>query len=254
MIGSYESTNHVDAVAFLDNNYIAIGDRDGNITFLDVSDVQDIYPLKTVNTGTSYAWRFEVVETTHLYSSHVYSDYNFSVINLADTSIVFQNSSQIEINDLWSIEADDSYLFCPSYFGVEIYDISNPSIPSYVNLIEDTNTMPYSISPSGSTLFYLNNMGVKALDIGDISNPINIGSLDLNDGSSIKVDMLGDTAFVWDYEWDKIHIVDLTTPASPEDIGFINLSFEQRTDNNPFVTKRTSMGNYLYYIVIFHFL
>ena len=62
--------------------------------------------------------------------------------------------------------------------GIEVYDISNPSSPSYMNVIEHGfPTMPYGFSLGGDTLYSLSTAGVIAQDINDIANPINLGFL-----------------------------------------------------------------------------
>ena len=78
------------------------------------------------------------------------------------------------------------------------------------------------------------------------------GSLNMNDGSAYEVDMLGDTAFVlsdggYGYD-DGINIIDLTNPASPNEISFIRQEFSTGRDKNKIITKRTSSGSYLYTI------
>ena len=133
-IASYESTNYIDAVAVLDSNYIVIGDRDDKITFLDVTDFQNIDTLKTVN--VEWPWRFEVVDSSYLFAPTYSGSYAYSVISLADTSVVYQETPPNGYNSYLASESDDSYLYLSNHLGIEVFDISNPSSPSYMNVIE----------------------------------------------------------------------------------------------------------------------
>jgi hypothetical protein len=147
---------------------------------------------------------------------------------------------------LWSCVYDvvvrDNYAYCAMTYGLMIFDISNLSAPVPVAKVD----LPTGYSRYGRGLALAGNYayladGSAGLQIIDIANPLMpqwVGAAAFDGATCVAVS--GSYAFVAG-PWDRnIHVYDVSTPQSPQEICQVSMGL------STWITGLTTQGDYVY--------
>ena len=118
-----------------------------------------------------------------------------------------------------SYEPSDSMLYiADGTAGIEIWDASNPSLPTIVGSY-DTPGIAYGVAVSGSCAYVADwNSGLRVIDVSTPSNPTEVGYCD-TPGHALDVAVSGSCAYVAD-EDAGLRVIDVSTPSNPTEVGY----------------------------------
>ncbi len=101
---------------------------------------------------------------------------------------------------------------------LKVVNVVNPSVPSVVSQTSFPDPLPRSVFVQGNYAYVADNSaGLRILDISN--NLSEIGFFD-TPGWALNVEIIGNLAYIADYAGGGIRIVDVSNPASPEQIGY----------------------------------
>lgn len=100
--------------------------------------------------------------------------------------------------------------------GVWVIDVSDPALPKEITLIS-TEYPVMSMALSGQYLYVIGvfERVISVFDVSDPEQPKEIGALKTG-GGNLKIF----ESFLYVVADDGLHIIDISTPSSPQDIGF----------------------------------
>lgn len=121
-----------------------------------------------------------------------------------------------EGNVILDMALSGNALYLASFVSFGVIDVSNPSAPR-----EIFNNYPFPasrITISGKYAYINSNRKLIVEDISDPVHPTVVGSLAINPWSMKAV---GSLLFVTSWNGDGLHIIDISSPASLKEIGFL---------------------------------
>ncbi|MCA9759073.1 MAG: hypothetical protein KDA27_24990, partial [Candidatus Eisenbacteria bacterium] len=208
-LGLPEATVVRDGIAY-------VGDWQG-LFIVDVSDPSNPTQLSFLTAGISFDL---ALEGNLLYSADGYGVAIFDVSDPAHPTQV-GGVSGIHFGDIYynvKIEGDRLYL-ADSIEGLRIFDLSTPSLPAEIGLI-DARGFSYGVEVQDNHAFIANgNRGLRIVDLGAVGGPAEIGSVD-TPWVAFAVDMDETHAFVAD-GLSGLRVIDITNPGAPFETGHL---------------------------------
>lgn len=123
--------------------------------------------------------------------------------------------------------------------GLYIIDISDPANATVINRFADVSSRCWDIAVQGDVAYLADsNGGLELINIADPLNPSFYGYAALEDAAQ-GVDVLGDHAFVANYIYGGVQVMDVSIPVYPHQVGYY-----KRT--GCFALGVTADENYLY--------
>ena len=123
----------------------------------------------------------------------------------------------------------EDYAYLDHSNGIGVIDISDPTQPWQVTLIDSTIN-PTCIAVQGRNMYVTfrstEESGLRIYDISDPVNPDELATLDIQFASYVTVN--GDHAFVT--YLDSLHIIDVSNPRNPREIGICVAEGADRID------------------------
>jgi hypothetical protein len=116
----------------------------------------------------------------------------------------------------------DEYAFVAEYNDrLTVFGISDPTHPDRLGSAEPTYSgNPHDIAVRGHYAYVADGGGgLLIVDVSDPVNPVTAGSLGVGTWGASGVDLFGDYAVVSDNDTEILHVVDITDPADPQEVG-----------------------------------
>ena len=267
----------------ISGNYAYIASEiDDGVEILDISDPTNPTHTGFIDNATCDATNSSKCELNGAYSIAVSGNYAYvasrvdngvEILDISDPSNPTHAGSiddtlcgtQCELGGALSIAISGNYAYVASRVdnGVEILDISDPTNPTHVGSIDDTNCDTahsnecelygaYSIFVSGNYAYVASDTddGVEILDISDPSNPTHAGSI--TDAGAMELDganiitVSGNYAYVAGYYDNGVEILDISDPTNPTHVGSIDDTLCGTQCELGGATSIAISGNYAY--------
>lgn len=121
----------------------------------------------------------------------------------------------------YSVTIQGDYLFATSWSGLSIYNISNPVLPELTGTYQQSSYSANDVFVVGNYAYLsIPQTGFRIVDISDPTTPTMVGHMTLSFPYSVSVQ--GNYAYLTSLS--GLHIINITNPASPSQIGFYNTS------------------------------
>ncbi|MCB0794641.1 MAG: tail fiber domain-containing protein [Flavobacteriales bacterium] len=203
----------VQDVAVSGDHAFCIGNSNGNLSVLNISDPTAPFPVSSVLLTSVGNLRKIVADNAYAYVISAIS--GLFIIDISDPILPPVVVHNIPVNG-YSLAVRNNTLYTFSNAGeLFIYDISDRTSPV---LLSTTAIGPGSFSDidlKGDLLYLAHNGGdeLVVIDISDGSAPVVVSTLSITE--ALAVELVGDIALVIPRTTDDLYLVDISEPSSP---------------------------------------
>ncbi len=201
----------------LAGNFVLVADLDSGLQMVDITNPTIPSAILSVDTPGSASGI--VLAGDVAFVADGYSGMQTIVVrNLISPTLTESGSTTFIVE---TIAVDDNLAVIGTHSDMYLYDITDPTNPSFLGMIEDA--YPTDISIAGDIVFITSGIGLKAIDISDPEHPVQIGFCDTSFYAG-RIDVSGDLAVV-NVDNHGLYLIDITDPSNPVIIGSIHGTF-----------------------------
>ncbi len=206
---------------------VYVGASSAGLEVVDVSDPTNPRIIKTVSLDSTVD--LTVISGNSLYLSNGAGFLIFDISSPPVPVQVSEHESIVQERGMW---ADGSALCLGGYFGLDIFDVSNPHNPPMAGVEEagwGGGPPPdvKSICLQGNFAYTAcGGSGLQVIDLTDVQHPTVVGTLPTN-GWSRSVQVVGQYAYFCD-GGGGLRIIDVSNPAAPTQVGWLSASYDAR--------------------------
>lgn len=167
--------------------------------------------------------------------NHIYLGLSSSGIKVVDISTPSAANLVTNLQNfsgqVRQVELIGNYVYIADKKELQVYNITNPAVPTYVT----TYTIDTTYSSSGSintitvdgsyAYLAIGNAGMEIIDISNPASPVHVSVIDSTpSGNVYEIAVSGNYAYLADYD-EGLIVVDISTKTSPTQVGSYSTSF-----------------------------
>lgn len=224
-VNGQNKTFHLARKVAVDGSYAYIGTRSDSWLFIvDVSNPAN--PVETGKVELTSTWGTVVslqIEYPSAYLAMNFEVDGFREIDISNRAAPAEANQYESPYDVFWVQSASDYLYVASLAKLWIYGMSDPTQPAFVNSYNQWGEM-LRIFLNDTTLFGLNSVDMRILDVTDAYNVSQLSSYQPAGGQPVEVFVLGSYAYLLtEGNPGKLEIVDISDLANPVKAGDANL-------------------------------